>query len=135
MKMLKKLTDVLCVKSKNNRPALALLLSVLSLMAAAPAIAQAPKAIDFQRTVVADRMDLPLEFEISKDGRVFVVGKCGKLYAWRLEGGTPMETAIVPNVRCVWEDGLLGVALDPNFVTNNFIYFQYTSPGSWTRVS
>lgn len=133
MKMLKKLTGAFCEK-RHYRAALSLLISVLSLSVVAPAMAQ-PKAIDFQRTVVADRMDLPLEFEISKDGRAFVASKCGKLYAWKLEGGTPMETAIVPNVRCVWEDGLLGVALDPNFVTNNFIYFQYTSPGSLTRVS
>lgn len=106
-----------------------------ALFVATSTSAQAPVSTDFQRTVVAEGLDLPMEFEISTDGRVFVVGKCGKLYAWRLEGGTAAMTATVPNVRCVFEDGLLSVALDPNFTQNNFIYFQYTAPGSKTRVS
>lgn len=113
----------------------ALAATVSAFVMAAPASAQAPSSTDFQRTAVAEGLDLPMEFEISTDGRVFVVGKCGKLYAWRLDGGTAAVTATVPNVRCVFEDGLLSVALDPAFTQNNFIYFQYTAPGSKTRVS
>src|SRR5690606_30103669 len=90
-------------------------------------VAQVPTVDDFQRTVVADGLDLPMEFEISKDGRVFVVGKCGALYAWNLDEGVATQTSTVANVRCVFEDGLLSVALDPNFTTNNYIYFQYTA--------
>jgi glucose/arabinose dehydrogenase len=85
--------------------------------------------------VVAEGLDLPMEFEISADGRAFVVSKCGKFYGWKLDAGIATVTSTVPNVRCVFEDGLLSVALDPKFTQNGFIYFQYTSPGSKTRVS
>lgn len=97
--------------------------------------AQAPEARDFQRVMVAEGLDLPMEFEIAPDGRVFIVSKCGGLYAWHLDSGSPVQTATVPNVRCVFEDGLLSVALDPQFIQNHHIYFQYTAPGSLTRVS
>ncbi len=107
----------------------------LGFSAAIPATAQAPKAVDFQRVTVAEGLDLPMEFEISADGRAFVVSKCGKFYGWKLEGGTATQTATVPNVRCVFEDGLLSLALDPNFTQNNYLYVQYTAPGSKTRVS
>ncbi|WP_339617622.1 discoidin domain-containing protein [uncultured Gilvimarinus sp.] len=108
----------------------------LMTLGATPALAQsAPSDADFQRQVVAENLDLPMEFEISQDGRVFIASKCGALYAWDIDNGTPTQTDTVPNVRCVFEDGLLSVALDPNFTQNNYIYFQYTSPGSITRVS
>jgi uncharacterized repeat protein (TIGR03806 family) len=113
------------------------LLSVLvfNLLAATTAFAQAPVSTDFQRHVVAEGLDLPMEFEISQDGRAFVVGKCGAFYAWNLDGGVASQTSTVPNVRCEFEDGLLSVALDPDFTSNGYIYFQYTAPGSLTRVS
>ncbi|UTF59468.1 discoidin domain-containing protein [Gilvimarinus sp. DA14] len=95
----------------------------------------APDEADFQREVVAEGLDLPMEFEISADGRVFIASKCGGVYAWNLDSGSPAQTSTVPNVRCVFEDGLLSVALDPNFTQNSYIYFQYTAPGSITRVS
>ena len=113
----------------------AFVLGLSALLVATSATAQAPTATDFQRTVVAEGLDLPMEFEISADGRAFVVSKCGKFYGWKLNGGVATVTSTVPNVRCVFEDGLLSLALDPKFTQNGYIYVQYTSPGSKTRVS
>lgn len=110
-------------------------MGLFALVLSSVAWAQAPIATDFQRTVVAEGLDLPMEFEISADGRAFVVSKCGKFYGWKLDAGVATVTSTVPNVRCVFEDGLLSVALDPKFTQNGFIYVQYTSPGSKTRVS
>ncbi len=110
-------------------------MGLFALVMSTVAGAQAPVATDFQRTVVAEGLDLPMEFEISADGRAFVVSKCGKFYGWKLDAGVATVTSTVPNVRCVFEDGLLSVALDPKFTQNGYIYFQYTSPGSKTRVS
>lgn len=115
-----------------------MLLSILTLnlFAAASASAQAPVAADFQRVTVATGLDLSTAFEISKDGRIFIVSKCGKFYGWKLSGpANTNPTSIVPNVRCEFEDGLLSIAIDPNFTTNGYVYLQYTSPGSKTRVS
>ncbi|PUA30709.1 MAG: hypothetical protein B0W54_09660 [Cellvibrio sp. 79] len=119
-----------------NRCRTALIASFSMAFFGAPvAMAQAPTAVDFQRVVVAEGLDLPMEFAISKDGRIFVVSKCGKFYGWNLDGGVATQTSTVPNVRCVFEDGLLSVALDPQFTQNGYVYVQYTSPGSKTRVS
>lgn len=118
-----------------NAPLWLTFLLLLTLFAIAPTMAQAPAASDFQRVAVAEGLNLPMEFEISRDGRVFVIGKCGAIYAWQLDGGTPTQTSTLPNVRCVFEDGLLSLALDPEFTSNGYIYFQYTAPGSRTRVS
>lgn len=98
--------------------------------------AQPPEAIDFQRVVVADGLNLPLEFEISKDGRIFIVSKCGEFYGWNIDQ-TPVTSprTMVPNVRCVFEDGLLSIALDPNFTSNNWVYLQYMVNGERTRVA
>ena len=123
---------------KNGYSLFLLLLStfILNLFAISSASAQAPVATDFQRTVIASGLDLSTAFEISKDGRVFIISKCGKFYGWNLSGpANTNPTSIVPNVRCEFEDGLLSIALDPNFTTNGYVFLQYTSPGSKTRVS
>ena len=48
---------------------------VFNLLAATTAFAQAPVSTDFQRHVVAEGLDLPMEFEISQYCREFLVGK------------------------------------------------------------
>ncbi len=123
------------IRHMKMNPFIALCSTLALSLAGTTAWAQAPVGTDFQRTVVAESLDLPMEFDISKDGRVFVVSKCGKFYGWKLNGGTATQTSTVPNVRCVFEDGLLSVTLDPNFTQNSYLYVQYTSPGSKTRVS
>lgn len=128
--------DILCNLSRSNYGRIALISTFLMSSFIAPfAVAQVPTAVDFQRVVVAEGLDLPMEFAISKDGRIFVVGKCGKFYGWNLDGGVATQTSTVPNVRCAFEDGLLSVTLDPQFTQNGYLYVQYTSPGSKTRVS
>ena len=107
---------------------------VFGVLAATAVFAQ-PTAQDFQRTTVAEGLDLPMEFEISEDGRAFIINKCGAFYGWNIDSGVATVTSNLPDVRCVWEDGALSLALDPNFTQNHYIYFQYTSPGSITRVS
>ncbi|WP_198144057.1 discoidin domain-containing protein [Gilvimarinus agarilyticus] len=138
MKKPDKYSDATGALSRCSRIGWKSLLGACALMSlgATTAFAQSsPTEDDFQRQVVAENLDLPMEFEISQDGRVFIASKCGALYAWNIDNGTPTQTDTVPNVRCAFEDGLLSVALDPNFTQNNYIYFQYTSPGSITRVS
>lgn len=95
----------------------------------------APVEEDFQAVTLVEGLNLPMEFEISRDGRIFVVAKCGAFYAWNLDDGTPTQTSTLPDVRCEFEDGLLSIALDPDFTQNSFVYLQYSAPGSVTRVS
>jgi glucose/arabinose dehydrogenase len=71
----------------------------------------------------------PSAMAIAPDGRIFVCLQGGNLRVIK-NGGllpTPFVTVTVdPN----GERGLLGIAFDPNFATNNFLYVYYTVPGS-----
>ena len=67
--------------------------------------------------------------DFAPDGRLFVCLQGGQLRVIKNGAllGTPFMTL---NVDPSGERGLLGVAFDPNFSSNNFIYVYYTVPGS-----
>src|SRR5688500_13513039 len=63
----------------------------------------------------------PTAMEIAPDGRVFVCLQGGQLRV--VKSGSLLPTPFLTvSVDPVGERGLLGVAFDPNFTTNNFIY-------------
>src|SRR5207247_421716 len=71
----------------------------------------------------------PTAMEFAPDGRLFVAQQGGQLRV--IKDGQLLATPFVNlNVDSSGERGLLGVAFDPNFATNNFIYVYYTVPGS-----
>ena len=66
---------------------------------------------------------------VSPDGRIFVCQQGGKLRV--IKNGVLLATAFVTlTVDSNGERGLLGVAFDPNFVTNQYVYVYYTVPGA-----
>src|SRR4029453_8268599 len=71
----------------------------------------------------------PTAMALAPDGRVFVCQQGGALRLIKNDVvlGTPVLTLTVDSSG---ERGLLGVALDPNFSQNSFLYLYYTSPGS-----
>ena len=67
--------------------------------------------------------------DFAPDGRLFVCLQGGQLRV--IKNGTLLATPFLTvTVDSSGERGLLGVAFDPNFATNNFIYIYYTVPGS-----
>src|SRR4030095_779129 len=71
----------------------------------------------------------PTAMEIAPDGRIFVCQQGGSLRV--IKNGVLLPTPFITlNVDPSGERGLLGIAFDPNFATNNFIYLYYTVPGS-----
>ena len=60
------------------------------------------------------------------DGRLFVLEQGGNVELVRSDGTT--WTALHLNVDSQGERGLLGIAFDPNFSTNHFVYLYYTNP-------
>ena len=65
--------------------------------------------------------------EIAPDGRIFVCQQGGSLRV--IKNGVLLSTPFVTlSVDPNGERGLLGIAFDPNFATNNFIYLYYTVP-------
>jgi glucose/arabinose dehydrogenase len=71
----------------------------------------------------------PTAMAFSPDGRLFVCLQGGQLRV--IKNGTLLATPFVSlTVDSFNERGLLGVAFDPNFATNQFVYVYYTVPGS-----
>jgi uncharacterized protein (TIGR03437 family) len=65
-------------------------------------------------------------FEIAPDGRVFVCLQGGELRV--IKNGALLPTPFLTvTVDSTGERGLLGVAFDPNFQINNFVYVYYTA--------
>jgi glucose/arabinose dehydrogenase len=77
----------------------------------------------------------PIAMEFAPDGRLFVSEQGGQLRVVR--AGTLLPTPFVTlNVDSQGERGLLGVALDPNFQSNGYVYVYYTvASGPWNRLS
>ena len=63
--------------------------------------------------------------EIAPDGRIFVCQQGGSLRV--IKDGALLSTPFLTlSVDASGERGLLGIAFDPNFASNNFIYVYYT---------
>ena len=80
----------------------------------------------FTRTVLADGLANPVDFEIAADGRIFILDRFGKLWV-RLPDGSMVLAADIP-VYHESEAGLIGIALDPDFATNDLLYLYYSPP-------
>jgi glucose/arabinose dehydrogenase len=71
----------------------------------------------------------PTAMAFAPDGRLFVCLQTGGLRV--IKNGTLLATPFVSlTVDSAGERGLLGVAFDPNFSTNQFVYLYHTIPGS-----
>src|SRR6266849_6022511 len=83
----------------------------------------------FVETQIASGLSSPTAMEFAPDGRLFVCLQGGNLRV--VKNGTLLPTPFLTlTVDSSGERGLLGVAFDPSFATNNFVYVYYTVPGS-----
>ena len=70
-------------------------------------------------------LNAPWSFDFAPDGRVFITERPGQIRV--VEGGKLLaEPWFTQNVSTGGERGLLGLALDPLFAQNGFIYIAYT---------
>jgi cytochrome c len=94
-----------------------------------------PEENRFSKVVLATPLDEPVELAVLPDERVLFVERHGfvNLYtpatgkATRI-GTIPVSTKYADSSQA--EDGLLGLAADPNFATNGWIYMYYSPAGS-----
>jgi glucose/arabinose dehydrogenase len=83
----------------------------------------------FQETILASGLAKPTAIAVAADGRVFVCLKDGQLRV--IKNGVLLATPFLSlTVDSSGERGLIGVTLDPNFATNQFVYLQYTVPAT-----
>ena len=112
---------------KNMRPRLITLsgAAVIALALAAPSQG-ATLPTGFAETQVATGLAAPTAMSFSPDGRLFVTEQGGRLRV--IKNGALLATPFLTvNVNAVGERGLLGVAFDPNFAFNQFVYVYYTT--------
>jgi glucose/arabinose dehydrogenase len=82
----------------------------------------------FVETTVASGIVSPTAMAIAPNGRIFVCSQTGALRV--IKNGVLLDTPFVTlSVDSVGERGLLGVAFDPHFSLNHYIYLYYTVPG------
>src|SRR5438477_5561681 len=83
----------------------------------------------FVETTVASGITSPTAMAIAPDGRIFVCSQTGALRV--IKNGVLLATPfVILSVDSVGERGLLGVAFDPHFTLNHYIYLYYTVPGT-----
>ena len=77
---------------------------------------------DFARVLVTNGLANPTAMAFAPDGRIFVAEQAGKLRV--IKNNTLLPTAFVQlSVNSSGERGLIGIALDPDFSTNNYRLF------------
>ncbi len=90
----------------------------------------------FAETLVTSGLSNPTAMAFAPDGRLFVCQQGGQLRV--IKNGALLATPFVTlPVDSAGERGLLGIAFDPNFTTNQFVYLYYTAttPATHNRVS
>ncbi|GAA2109825.1 hypothetical protein GCM10009780_64570 [Actinomadura alba] len=82
----------------------------------------------FDKVTLDDSTSNPMMLDIAADGRVFYIDRLGDVKVVRPSGGTVLAGHL--NVFTANESGLLGIALDPAFATNHFVYLFHSPTGS-----
>ena len=80
----------------------------------------------FAETRVATGLASPTAMTFAPDGRLFVAQQGGALRVIK-NGALLSQPFLTVSVNSSGERGLLGVAFDPNFASNNFVYVYYTT--------
>src|ERR1700704_2522059 len=90
----------------------------------------------FQQTLVTSGLSNPTAMQFAPDGRLFVCEQTGQLRV--IKNGTLLSAPFLSlTVNASGERGLLGVAFDPSFASNQFVYVYYTAttPAVHNRIS
>jgi glucose/arabinose dehydrogenase len=83
----------------------------------------------FSDSVLVSGLRGPTAMAFAPDGRLFVAQQRGRVRV--IKNGTLLTTPFATlDVDAVAENGLGGIAIDPNFAANRFVYVYYTVPGS-----
>ena len=115
----------------------ALCMAVLSLVITSVGVANgATVPAGFTDSVVAGGLTNPTAMALAPDGRIFVCQQGGALRV--IKNGALLATPFLTvTVDSAGERGLLGIAFDPNFASNQLVYVYYTAttPSIHNRIS
>ncbi len=104
-----------------------------------PALISSPEAPEDNRftKIVLDQRDInePMELAVMPDGKVIFIERRGKMKLY--DPAQKSSKVIATFDVCTegnYEDGLLGLALDPKFEENHYLYLYYSPPcETWSQ--
>jgi glucose/arabinose dehydrogenase len=109
---------------------------ILLFLTFAEAAAPATVPTGFAETRVVNGLTSPTAMAFAPDGRLFVSEQGGRVRV--IKNGALLPTPFLSvTVNSAGERGLLGIAFDPAFATNRYVYVYYTAttPNVHNRVS
>ncbi|TDU34167.1 PKD domain-containing protein, partial [Gelidibacter sediminis] len=109
----------------------------LLLLLSSTLLAQLPPSLEneFQQVDLLTGLKNSTTMKFAPDGRIFILDRYGEVIIYKTDSQTSVSAGSL-SVFHELEDGLLGIAFDPNFLSNNFIYLTYSPANkSVNRVS
>ncbi len=91
-----------------------------------------PSQTGFQKIVLDENLNEPMELDQLPDGRILFIERRGDLKVYDPEAGRT-DLIVSLDVYSELEDGLLGLAVDPEYEQNNWIYLYYAPPGQESK--
>jgi glucose/arabinose dehydrogenase/peptidoglycan/xylan/chitin deacetylase (PgdA/CDA1 family) len=96
------------------------------LLGSFPSLTSAALPTGFETEVIATGLNLPTSMAFTPDGRIFIAEKDGSVRVHK-NGAVLSEPLIhLTDVNNYGDRGLIGIAVDPNFATNGYVYLSYT---------
>ncbi len=87
----------------------------------------APEENRFEKIVLKDNLNEPVELDFLPDGRIIWIERAGKIYVYNPKTGT-VQLSQHLDINYFSENGLIGLAVDPDYENNKFIYLHYSAP-------
>jgi cytochrome c len=87
-----------------------------------------PEQNRFVKTILKDNLNSPMEIAAADDGRIFFTELFGNLSVFDTKTGKSSLVYKLP-ISNVGGTGLIGIALDPKFASNGFVYLYYAPGG------
>ncbi len=87
-----------------------------------------PEENRFTKVLLTQNLNEPMELDFLSDDKIIFIERKGGIHLFNLSVGQNQQIAQLP-VHTGHEDGLLGVAVDPNYAENHWVYFFYSPPG------
>lgn len=113
--------------------------SVFAATVAVVATSHAADSPALRKTVLVTDCQNPMQIEVLSDGRILYVERYGTVKLWSpdtktstIVGKREVEARSNSSTKAdkgAWEAGLLGLATDPGFSTNQFVYIYYSPKG------
>ena len=95
---------------------------------------QIPEAKEFERVTLATNLTQPMGMAFLPGGKIMLAERQGTLKIYKPDTKTTV-TAGKLAARADGENGLLGLALDPAFQANGWVYFYYQNTDGHNRLS